>query len=753
MSHAVQTLKYVLNRQLATSQKFSDEEFIPKPQAILGPAYSKYHLRRASDLYRQVSIIPEEINPSDIEEGVLKDGYLLSSIAALAEEPSLIQRLFLTEESNKVGLYAIWLCDSGTWKPVILDEYIPCNERSGSYFPVFAQSTNDDLWISLLEKAYAKIYGSYANIEGGSCQHALRDLTGAPVEELRDETDLEKIWHFISNSITKGYFLCCSNDSVQPTQGQENKGNNEGAANSFAYTILDAREVETQRGVERLIMVRNNWKNFEWKGEWSNNSDLWTEALREELNYTYEDGQNGLFWIKLEDYEAYFPVTWVCKYEQNNKYFSVDLHHELKNHDVIRIRVHKEQEITISLNQKDALFFQGTNYEGQYNYSYARILLGKVFNEGLGYVAGNASEKHRNLTITQRLKPGTYILTAELHWNQSFFRDFNVSFYCEHDIDIEAVPEADLLTIQKSLVLSSIEKVEESRKVRSYAKYGDSLIEKTEGNIHGLLYFYYMNDTKKSSKLTEKITFSNLEHMQVCFPFNNPTQVEVTLVPDHEVLVLYKATQEEHAWSFSTSFAIQPLQQHESTLHILQENYDYIDDARRQAPLDINRDYNTYVKDGHDLDFEEGEHGLARTSVVEERKTAESVKKSGLNNSYYSEKNSTMSQRAQQEGIERPSKKYPTLNMEVGQTNSKKIPYTNYDDYPKEIEVVSSDPKIVVIKDERFKVEAGDNAYIRLRFVAPKRPGVYNVQVEVRNINGGVEETLGFIINNAESEF
>jgi len=751
MSQAVQSLKYVLNRQLASSQKFSDEEFIPKPQAILGPTYSKYHLRRASDLYREVSIVPEEISPNDIEEGLLKDGYFLSAVAALAEEPSLIQRLFLTEESNKVGLYAIWLCDSGTWKPILLDEYIPCNERSGSYFPIFAQSTNDDLWISLLEKAYAKIYGSYVNIEGGSCQHALRDLTGAPVEELRDETDIDKIWDFISDSLSKEYFLCCSNDSTQTIQGQETQ--KEGSDNSYAYTVLDAREVETKRGLERLIMIRNTWKNFEWKGEWSNHSDLWTERLREELNYTEEDAQNGLFWIKLEDYEAYFPVTWVCKYKPNNKYFSVDLHHELKSHDVLRIRVHKEQEITISLNQKDALFFQGTNYEGQYNYSYARILLGKVFNEGLGYVSGNASERHRNLTITQRLKPGTYILTAELHWNQSFFRDFNVSFYCEHDIEIESVPEADLLTIQKSLVLSSIEKVEESRKVRTYAKYGDSLIEKTEGSIHGLLYFYYMNDTKKNTKLTEKLTFSNLEHMQICFPFNNPSHVEVTLVPDHEVLVLFKATREEHAWSFSTAFSMQPLQPNEPTLHVLQENYDYIDDPRRQAPLEINNDYNTYIKEGHDLDFEEGENGLVNRSTVEERKTAESVKKGGLNASYYSDKHSIVSQRAQQEGIERPSKKYPTLNMEVGQTNSKKIPYTNYDDYDKEIEVVSSDPKLVVIKDDRFKVNAGDSAFIRVRFVAPNKPGVFNVQVDVRNIHAGVEETLHFVINNIESEF
>lgn len=34
----------------------------------------------------------------------------------------------------------------------------------------------------MLEKAYAKIYGTYEKIEAGLAGHALRDLTGAPYE-------------------------------------------------------------------------------------------------------------------------------------------------------------------------------------------------------------------------------------------------------------------------------------------------------------------------------------------------------------------------------------------------------------------------------------------------------------------------------------------------------------------------------------------------------------------------------------------
>lgn len=49
--------------------------------------------------------------------------------------------------------------------------------------PIFSKvSPGNDLWVLLLEKAMAKIHGSYFNLIGGSTKDALIDLTGCPCE-------------------------------------------------------------------------------------------------------------------------------------------------------------------------------------------------------------------------------------------------------------------------------------------------------------------------------------------------------------------------------------------------------------------------------------------------------------------------------------------------------------------------------------------------------------------------------------------
>lgn len=77
---------------------------------------------------------------------------------------------------------------------VTVDTLIPCSEKTSK--PLFAHCKDpNELWVPLLEKAYAKLHGSYEALDGGSVTAALVDLTGGLAETL-DLTEDDEVSAF-----------------------------------------------------------------------------------------------------------------------------------------------------------------------------------------------------------------------------------------------------------------------------------------------------------------------------------------------------------------------------------------------------------------------------------------------------------------------------------------------------------------------------------------------------------------------------
>ena len=77
---------------------------------------------------------------------------------------------------NDFGIYEVRICKDGMWTDVVVDEWIPVKDGE----PVFSRANGPELWVLILEKAWAKLHGSYHAIESGLAITAFRDLTGAP---------------------------------------------------------------------------------------------------------------------------------------------------------------------------------------------------------------------------------------------------------------------------------------------------------------------------------------------------------------------------------------------------------------------------------------------------------------------------------------------------------------------------------------------------------------------------------------------
>ena len=83
---------------------------------------------------RNPKLFDDGIDPNDINQGALGNCWFLASIASVAENPSLIKRLFITKEYNEQGLYQLRICKNGEWLKVTVDDYIPCYYSGGPMF-------------------------------------------------------------------------------------------------------------------------------------------------------------------------------------------------------------------------------------------------------------------------------------------------------------------------------------------------------------------------------------------------------------------------------------------------------------------------------------------------------------------------------------------------------------------------------------------------------------------------------------------
>ena len=160
---------------------FLDAYFPPGDKSLFGKMISvekRYTQRKQQLVWRRISevvwnagLFNDGIHPNNIHQGEFGTAYLLLALSALAERPQRIRDLFLAKEVCQQGVFACSLLFRGRWKSLYLDNFMPVPREEHSQ-NIFGCSVGlpSQLWVSVLEKAWAKLYGSYYAIEGGEVE-------------------------------------------------------------------------------------------------------------------------------------------------------------------------------------------------------------------------------------------------------------------------------------------------------------------------------------------------------------------------------------------------------------------------------------------------------------------------------------------------------------------------------------------------------------------------------------------------------
>jgi hypothetical protein len=210
-------------------------------------------------------------SPARVRQGSLGDCYLVAAMSVLAERPDLAHRLFPAPYDVRTGRVEVALFHNGERRVVQIDDRLPVHRAvdpdTGDVCELmYAHSTDtNELWVPFVEKAYAKIYGSYDALVGGDIAEALRDLTGAPVLELRPTArgGSGAVWDEMVRRHADGEVMACgwcgSEDAAATFRASEVAAAT-GVKPNHAYAILEVRAVPSRtKGVRRWVRYRDPW--------------------------------------------------------------------------------------------------------------------------------------------------------------------------------------------------------------------------------------------------------------------------------------------------------------------------------------------------------------------------------------------------------------------------------------------------------------------------------------------------------------
>ncbi|CAH2255647.1 calpain-8-like isoform X1 [Pelobates cultripes] len=295
----------VLKAQYLKSGKpFEDEKFPASPSSMKPGLESAAHIewKRPKEINADAQFIVDGATRDDIIQGSEGVCSFLSSIAVLTMKKEFLNLVVPWNQSfqkDYCGIFHFKFWQEGDWVEVVVDDRLPVKSGTKTLWSAHSQSSNE-FWSPLLEKAYAKLEGSYKAI-GEYPSNRLIDLTGGVIEfyELKNApADLFQLLQKRTNAL------------IASNTDKENK--EMGLFAPHTYSVIDVQEITHLDKNVQLIKLRNPHGAGEWKGAWRDTASEWNEVDKKVLDALHVTKNEGEFWMPFFDFKQNFSGVVIC---------------------------------------------------------------------------------------------------------------------------------------------------------------------------------------------------------------------------------------------------------------------------------------------------------------------------------------------------------------------------------------------------------------------------------------------------------
>ncbi|XP_072478864.1 calpain-3 isoform X3 [Notamacropus eugenii] len=250
-------------------------------------------------------------NRTDICQGDLGDCWFLAAIACLTLNERLLFRVIPHDQTfteNYAGIFHFQFWRYGDWVDVVIDDCLPTYNNQ----LVFTKSNHrNEFWSALLEKAYAKLHGSYEALKGGNTTEAMEDFTGGVTEFFEIKDAPRDMYKIMKKAIERGSLMGCSIDTIVPVQYETRMAC--GLVKGHAYSVTGLEETTFKGEKVKLVRLRNPWGQVEWNGSWSDGWKDWALIDKaEKSRLQHQVTEDGEFWMSYEDFMYHFTKLEIC---------------------------------------------------------------------------------------------------------------------------------------------------------------------------------------------------------------------------------------------------------------------------------------------------------------------------------------------------------------------------------------------------------------------------------------------------------
>ena len=368
--------------------------------------------KKASELFQKLCLFPnKKIKIENSEEEYIdfkinfkqNKGELFShythffhAASIMASIPGLIESIFKTKTINSDNCYELYVYIKGEYQIVILDDYFPVVKTTTTLR--FAKPNREEIWLPLMEKAYAKTHGGYGSLITCDTSSVIQCFTGLPVEKINiSDLDYEDLKYILNNNLDNFVFLVPNSEKCKDIGivagkayqlkeifdiGENKQKNNENK---------EQDEKEEKNNI--ILKIYNMFEFNQYKGKWSAEGESFTAEIKTKVNFNAENKNH-----------IYMPISYIQKY-----FKQIHIIHRIFDSNIKQITVSQE---SINIPQVFNLYLPKDT----------KVSFSLIFRNSS--VESEMSEFEQSLKKIQKIIPSC-ICISEYNLEEKKFIDFN----------------------------------------------------------------------------------------------------------------------------------------------------------------------------------------------------------------------------------------------------------------------------------------------------------------------------------------